>query len=207
MQPDGKVLVAGSFSVVNGTNRQGIARLNANGSLDSSFNPGTGVNGTVYSVALQPDGKVLIGGEFTSVNGTNRSRFARLNVNGSLDSSFNPGTGPVKVIRSIALQSDGKVLIGGDFTTVNGVARLQVARLYGDSFSPQSPQLNIERIANNVVLSWPTNGLGFRLQSVTNLPTANNWSDLSGTPSIIGDRFYVTNVASQPRMYYRLIAP
>jgi uncharacterized delta-60 repeat protein len=93
LQTDGRIFIAGGFAFVNGTNRGGIARLNANGTLDNSFNPGTGANLTVSSFAIQPDGKVLIGGDFTTVNGTNRNHIARLNTNGSLDSSFNPGTG------------------------------------------------------------------------------------------------------------------
>src|SRR5439155_11936412 len=128
VQPDGKVLVGGSFYSINGTNRPGIARLNANGSLDNSFNPGTGANG-VSSVALQPDGKVLIGGGFTTVNGANRSGIARLNANGSLDGSFNPGTGVNGTVYSVALQPDGKVLIGGEFTSINGTNRNRIARL------------------------------------------------------------------------------
>jgi uncharacterized delta-60 repeat protein len=145
LQPDGKVLIGGSFTAVNGTNRNGIARLNANGSLDSSFNPGTGANGYVISVALQPDGKVLSGGYFTTVNGTNRANLARLNVNGSLDGSFNPSTGPqislYGDVRSIAVQPGGQVFIGGYFTTVNGTNRNRIARLNADggldgSFNP-----------------------------------------------------------------------
>ena len=93
LQADGRILIAGSFGSVNGTNRGGIARLNANGSLDNTFNPGTGANGNVAVFVFQPDGKVLIGGSFTSVNGTNRNRIACLNADGSLDLSFNPGTG------------------------------------------------------------------------------------------------------------------
>src|SRR6185369_3428667 len=111
VQPDGKVFIGGNFSSVNGANRNGIARLNANGSLDSSFNPSTS-GGSVSSVDVQSDGRLLIGGSFTNVNGTNRNRIARLNANGNLDSSFNPGTGVFGgAVSSVALQSDGKVLI------------------------------------------------------------------------------------------------
>lgn len=128
LQPDGKILV--------GAYEKGIGRLNTNGSLDGSFNPGTGVNGAVYALALQPDGKVLAGGLFTAVNGTSRNNLARLNANGSLDSSFNPGTGPNGAVRAIALRPDGNILVCGGFTMVDGVLRLHVARLYGDSVTP-----------------------------------------------------------------------
>jgi uncharacterized delta-60 repeat protein len=206
VQSDGKILVGGGFTAFKGANRNGIARLNANGSLDNGFNPGAGTDGSVSSVALQRDGKVLIGGSFTSVNGTNRNNIARLDANGSLDSSFDPGTGADGIVRSIVLQPDGKVLIGDEFTTVNGVVRLQVARLCGDSLA--RPQLDIQRVGSNVVLSWPSNAADFRLQAATNLAGGNNWQNVSATPSTIGSRFYLTtNAASTARMLYRLIAP
>src|SRR5208283_1778314 len=93
-----KVVVGGHFSSFSGVSRGNIARLNANGSLDTTFNPGAGANGTVWSVLTQPDGRVLIGGDFTSYNGTSRNHVARLNTDGSLDATFNPSnilSGPV----------------------------------------------------------------------------------------------------------------
>ena len=114
LQPDGKLLIGGGFTAYNGTPRNHIARLNADGSLDASFNPGSGANFEVHALALQSDGKVLIGGTFTSYNGTPRNRIARLNADGSLDASFNPGTGADTSVRALALQPDGKLLIGGE---------------------------------------------------------------------------------------------
>jgi len=118
---------------VNDTNRNCIARLNANGSLDSTFKPGTGPNNlSVSCVAVQADGKVLIGGAFTTVNGTNRSRMARLNANGGLDGSFSSGIGVNGAVSSVVVQPDGKVLIGGPFTFINGTNRYGSARLNAD---------------------------------------------------------------------------
>jgi hypothetical protein len=73
----------------NFTNRNNIARLNANGTLDASFNPGIGPNSTVRCIALQPDGKLLLGGSFTHVNGAIRNGFARLNANEALEGMVN----------------------------------------------------------------------------------------------------------------------
>ena len=132
LQPDGKVLLGGYFTSVNGANRSGIARLNADGSLDNTFNPGTGADNSVWSVAVQSNGKVLVGGAFTSINGTNRNYIARLNPDGSLDSTFNPGTEATDVVPAIAVEPDGRVLVGGHFTAINGAARSFVARLLAE---------------------------------------------------------------------------
>jgi len=92
-QSDGKVIVVGSFSYIGNVERAGIARLNADGTLDPTFDAGTGANGAINLVAAQSDGKVLIVGPFTSVNGTTRNGVARLDSDGKLDSTFNPGAG------------------------------------------------------------------------------------------------------------------
>jgi uncharacterized delta-60 repeat protein len=149
IQPDGKILIGGNFTSYNGTGRNYIARLNADGSLDTSFNPGTGANNSVWTSAIQPDGKILIGGNFTSYNGTGRNYIARLNSDGSLDTSFNPGTGANAAVWRITLQSDGKILIGGAFTSYNGTGRNRIARLNADGSLDTS--FNIGIGANNIV--------------------------------------------------------
>src|SRR5207245_922133 len=109
VQPDGKVLIGGEFSNIDGVGRAGIARLNANGSLDTSFNPGNALS--VYALALQPDGKILVGGDFTALNGTNATRIARLNTNGTVDMTFNAGAGANGTVLSLAVQTnDNKIL-------------------------------------------------------------------------------------------------
>ncbi|MFO0398403.1 MAG: delta-60 repeat domain-containing protein, partial [Sphingobacteriia bacterium] len=140
-QPDGKVLIGGWFSSYNGTSRKNIARLNADGNLDASFNPGAGANSQVFSIALQPDGKMLIEGGFSSYNNTPRNRIARLNADGSLDTGFNPGSSLNGAVSALAPQPDGKVLIGGNFTSYSGTPRNRIARLNADgsldtSFDP-----------------------------------------------------------------------
>jgi uncharacterized delta-60 repeat protein len=128
---DGKVLVGGAFSTYNGTARRGVVRLNPNGTLDTSFNPGgTGTNDDVEAIVVQSDGKVLIGGQFTSYNGTGRGRIARLNTDGTLDGTFNPGSGGAAGgVSEIVMQSDGKVVIAGLFEGWNGALRRGIARL------------------------------------------------------------------------------
>lgn len=132
LQPDGKILIAGNFTTYNGTNRRRVARLNSDGTLDAGFNPGTGPNQRVDALVLQPDGKILIGGIFTTVNGSSRIRVARLNASGSVDGTFNPGAGANSNIQSMAVQPDGKVILAGGFTTYAGTARNRLARINAD---------------------------------------------------------------------------
>jgi uncharacterized delta-60 repeat protein len=204
VQGDGKVLIGGAFSSVNGTSRNGFARINGNGTLDTSFNPGTGTSGEVYAIALQPDGKVLIGGTFTNVNGTTRNRIARLNANGGLDNSFNPGSGPDALISAIAVQPDGNVLIVGDFLTVNGVMRPYIARLYGDF---AIPALNIARSNSFAVVSWPAAFGNFQLQENTGLAILSGWSAVGAPRSTNNGSISVAIPATGSRKFLRLTLP
>ena len=128
LQPDGKVVVGGYFTAYNNTAIPvGLLRLNANGSLDTAFNPGgTGVDSNVEVLALQPDGKIVAGGEFTTYNGSAAVPDAlfRFNANGSPDNTFNSGgagmSGSGRSVRALAIQADGRILAGGNFTNYNG---------------------------------------------------------------------------------------
>lgn len=120
VQPDGKVLISGFYNRVSGVLRKGMARLNTDGSLDTSFDAGNAIaEGSIRAgaIIILPDGKILAGGK-------------RLNPDGSIDSAFNPVTD--SPILSVALQPDGKILIGGQFTLVNGASRTGFARLNSD---------------------------------------------------------------------------
>ena len=117
-QPDGKLIVVGEFTTFHGLARNRIVRLNVDGTLDSSFDVGSGADDTVEAVLVQPDGKILIGGYFTTYNGTARRLLARLNADGTHDAAFVPptfGGGASWRVESLALQPDGKALIGGSF--------------------------------------------------------------------------------------------
>ncbi|MBK9761046.1 MAG: delta-60 repeat domain-containing protein [Flavobacteriales bacterium] len=93
------------------------------GSLDLSFNPGTGFNGPVNALAVQTDDKLICVGQFTTYQGVSRRGIVRINVDGSIDNTFTTGTGfasvspPNYVINAVALQSDGKILCGGIFNS------------------------------------------------------------------------------------------
>ena len=128
-QEDGLFIIGGEFTLINGLKRNRIARLNSDGTVDNSFDAGFGLNDSVQSVVVQPDGRIVVTGMFTQVDGVNRNRIVRLNSDGSIDDTFNPGGGANNPIRSVALQDDGKLIIVGDFTEYNGVVRNGVARI------------------------------------------------------------------------------
>jgi len=137
VQADGKILVGGSFITLAGQPRNYLGRLNADGTVDSAFNPGA--DNSVSSLAVQPDGKILVGGQFDTLGGRPRQNIGRLNADGTLDTGFNPGANDW--VASLAVQADGKILVGGYFTTLGGQTRSSLGRLNADgtvdtSFNP-----------------------------------------------------------------------
>jgi uncharacterized delta-60 repeat protein len=128
-QADGKLVIGGYFTTYQGVSANKIVRLNTDFSIDDTFVYGTGFNGDVNAVAIQSDGKIVVGGAFTSYNGTARNRIIRLNTDGSLDTTFSIGTGFSATVWAIAIQSDGKILVGGEFTSYSGVSESKIARL------------------------------------------------------------------------------
>jgi uncharacterized delta-60 repeat protein/uncharacterized repeat protein (TIGR01451 family) len=146
VQPaDQSVVIGGAFTSYNAFLRNGIARVNYDGTIDTSFDPGNGADGPVTSLALQDDGRILMGGAFLSVNGINRYRVARLNTVGGVDASFNPGVGADDTVWSLALSTNGSIVIGGQFDNFNNYPRDHVARLDAQG---------------NVDLTFDTSGLG-----------------------------------------------
>ena len=136
LQTNGKILVGGDFTTFNGNSRNRLVRLNSDGTEDTAFytNLGTGFNGNLYKVAVQTDGKILVCGEFTTLNGNTRNRLVRLNSDGTEDTAFysNLGTGFDNHVRTVVIQSDGKILVGGDYAILNGGDRNRLVRLEAD---------------------------------------------------------------------------
>lgn len=137
-QADGHIVIVGDFFQVNGVSRHSIARLNSDGSIDTTFDPGAGFPRLLdpVSLALQPDGRILAVGSFTSYNGIPRAGFARINSDGSLDTAYDPTFSSAPW--SIALQPDGKVVAVGGFSSVNGTSRPLIARLNQDGSLDQT---------------------------------------------------------------------
>src|SRR5437762_8939051 len=132
LQPDGRIVVAGRFTSFNGFTHNRVCRLNANGSVDQTFGLGNGINNAALALALQSDGRIIVGGQFTQVDLTLRNNLARLNTNGSVDLSFDPGIGPSGDVNAIVIQPDGRIIIGGTFIGYNGFARGGIARVLGN---------------------------------------------------------------------------
>lgn len=142
-----KILLVGSFTGFNGgTHGAGIARLNPDGTIDTSFNPYGGVNRgasgsneQIRTCYIYPDGssnagKILIGGMFDKYNNTTVNKIARLMRDGTIDPSFtgSASVGFNSTPQRILVQTDGKILIGGYFTGYNGITRNRLARLNDD---------------------------------------------------------------------------
>lgn len=141
---NGNILVGGDFTSYNnitGINR--YVQLTSNGAVESSFNAGTGFNNGVYDIAVQTNGKILVAGAFTNYNNTSVKNMVSLETNGTLDSSFNNNvTGFFNSVNVIEIQpNDNKIIIGGNFTDINGnssnnyVARLNTNGSLDNTFT------------------------------------------------------------------------
>ena len=202
--------MAGVFNTYDGVARISVARANSDGSLDISFDPGTGANSAVRTSAIQSDGKILIGGEFTNYNTNAINRIARLNSDGSIDATFNTGTGANNTVWSTAIQSDGRIIIGGMFTTYNSMTRNRVARIIAAEVVVPLKLLSFSgvRTYNENVLNWETTNeintknfiverayIGTNFFEITNVlakgNAANNYS-------------FIDNSAQSGVIYYRL---
>ena len=137
VQKDGRLLVGGRFTLYNFYPCNQIARLNPDGSLDTSFSAGSGLAAsgyftTVNALAVQADGRILIAGSFSGYNETPCNQIVRVNADGSLDTSFNSGTGFDDFVNTVVIQADGRILAGGYFKKYNGATTASIARLNPD---------------------------------------------------------------------------
>lgn len=196
-QPDGSILVGGRYTTYNGQNVPGgILRLDASGYFDSSFNGGqsgfsfsSGYN--VRAIALQPDNKVVVGGYFQSYNGTaSPGGVLRLNSTGSRDNAFNSGgagTGS-QYVNALALQADGKIVMGGEFTQYNGTSTSVPQRLA--RFNPDGSPDGYTPVAN--VTYTCTGGSTSSTLTVTTSGTYRVSASTGGTCGVVSNTVTVT---------------
>jgi len=125
----GQIYIGGDFEHYNGTNRSAIARLFPHGALDLAFDQGVSDNDAVRALAVQPDGKVWVGGLFYQAGGHFRSNLARLNPDGSADDFFDPSAVLNDEVFALDYSADHRLLVGGKFTRVDDHPARRLARL------------------------------------------------------------------------------
>jgi uncharacterized delta-60 repeat protein len=174
-QADGKIIVAGSFTHVSGVARTNLARLNADGSLDSTWNPG--VDGTVAAILIDAGGSVFIGGCFGRAGGQPRAGLARILPNGSLDTLWNPQPGIgapfVPCVNALAHNGTDSLYVGGYFSSMNGQSRVGLAKVASSGTGVVDPSWNA-LLNNTSVTSIVRDGSG-------NLFIAGQFNAIAGT--------------------------
>jgi uncharacterized delta-60 repeat protein len=152
VQANGQILVGGAFANLGGQARTNLGRLNSDGGPDAGFITGVSGGGfpLVYSLGVQANGQVLVGGAFTNLGGQMRTNIGRLNSDGGLDTGFHPGAN--SYVLSLALQPDGKILAAGSFTSLGGQPRVRIGRL--QNTEPATQSLAFE----NSTLTWQRGG-------------------------------------------------
>jgi uncharacterized delta-60 repeat protein len=175
IQSDGKIICGGSFTSFNGTTVNRIVRLNSDGTRDIAFttNTGTAFNGSVQTVSIQSDGKIVCGGFFSSFNSTGSNSIARLNSDGTLDTAFATNIGGVfnNLVYSIAFQSDGKIVVGGWF---DSILAKRIARLNTDGTRDTT-------FATNVGTSFNSNVTSIAIQSNDKIVCVGDFTSFNGT--------------------------
>ena len=199
IESDDKILAYGAFTSYSGIPTNRIARLNSDGTYDSTFNVGTGFNSVVFDIKKQSDEKLIVVGLFTSYSGIPINRIVRLNSDFTYDSTFNVGTGFNNTVRKIKIQADNKILIVGSFTSYSGVTANRIIRLNddgsidttfntGSGFNSASYDINLQS-SGKIIIGGTFNT--YSGQPVTNLirlntdglldSTFNNTGILTGT--------------------------
>ena len=201
VQPNGQIVIGGDFRTSTSPSRFALARLNSDGSIDTNFRITNGINGIIFGLGLQSNGKIIAGGSFTTIDSISRNRYARLNTNGSLDETFNPGIGADNTVYSVYVLPDDNILLGGEFTLVNGILRRGVAKIRGND--RQARFYGIAVVGNTARVSFvSTPGINYILQASSNLVS---WTSLS-TNNAPGDTLTLVDPAANlhKKRFYRV---
>lgn len=132
IQPDGRLVVGGTFSTVSGVPRNNIARLNSDGSIDGTFDPGSGTDDGVFRLFQQSDGKIILVGYFQKYDGVPSPYISRIQSNGARDLTFAPGTGPNFNAYAAVFHTNGTISVGGGFSLFAGFQRGALATINAD---------------------------------------------------------------------------
>lgn len=215
VQPsDHKSIVGGDFTQVNGLAAAHLARLNLDGSLDDAFQTASGPNGPVTAVRLQTDGKIVIAGAFTVVKGTDRRNLARLNADGSLDTSFVAGVfsridgTPVEITAIVQQPHDLKLIVAGLFDTIGSTPRHNIARLNTNgSIDPTfDPATGPDAIVRSLILQPDGKSILGGDFTTVDLAARAATARLLGDPQAITSSRSISGVIQQPLIPYQIAA-
>ena len=190
VQADGRVVTISEGSGV----RHILARVNTDGSADPTFPTIGSGSASFNALTLQSDGGLIVAGDFLTLSGASVSRLARLNANGSVDTSFNPG--PSGGVTALALQPDGRLVIGGGFVNVGGISRISLARLSVTSTATQTLSVS----ANRTTVTWSRTGTGGELSATAFEQSSDRrtWSRLGTGSRVAGTANWQVSVPALP---------
>jgi uncharacterized delta-60 repeat protein len=198
LQPDTKLVILGTFTTVDNQACTNLARLNADGSLDTTFQqPNFTYRGSYVineaggTLQIQPDGKILIGGWFDHVDGQAHTNIVRLNADGSLDTNFNAQAdlSDCYGVQSLALQTDGRIIVGHDSATFDGLPDKYLTRLNADGTLDSTFRTNL----------FPYSGLVYSvaLQADAKILVSGEFGKLDGQAREDFARLINTDIATQ----------
>jgi len=205
LRSTGELLLGGNLGTFHNYPRSGLVQLSTSGNVELSFSPGAGIdNGTtIYAMTIQGDGKVIIGGNFNQYDSQSRTGVARINLDGSLDTAFAPGSGPNNSVSSLVIQSDNRILVAGKYTSFNGQPRNGLARLNGDYVPFRfGPPLRLDS-GQFQALFYGQDQMDYEIQSSSNFVDWASLTNLTATaaPALILD----PDAGSYRSRFYRAV--
>ncbi len=186
VQPDGRILIGGDFTIIDGANFNYIARLNSDGTLDTNFNVGVGCNNEVQAIALDSQLRILVGGAFTQASGVTRNGLTRLNPDGTVDPSINFGFGANGYVDAITVQTNDEINVAGGFSTFGNLPENNFVRLYGGANVGDGSVQFIQQVygilesGTNATITFERIGGTFGTPSVSAVFSTSNGTAVAG---------------------------
>jgi hypothetical protein len=207
IRTNGNVIIGGAFTTFNFVPRRGVAQLDSYGDVDPAFDPEGGINdrSAVFTMMLQADEKLMIGGSFTSFNDIASTRIARLDTNGTL-MACDTGFGANDNVSSFVKHASGKIVIGGLFTSFNDADRHAIAQIKGEPPPSRLGPPSQRPDGSYQFALYGENQVDYRVEASSNLL---NWISITNftainQPAIIVDP---DGSAHQTRFYRALSLP
>jgi uncharacterized delta-60 repeat protein len=198
--PDGKIMVSGLFDIIAKNSYKRLARLNPNGSIDSTFRPSPAPNGEIYDFLTLEDGRIFVAGAFTRISSAKSSYLALLNNRGTTDSSFDMGSGPGDYCFSLALRGDGSLFSVGSFSTFDHQPAHGFARIHFDDLKPRLAAVRTSNSQLALTISGYPAGT-YEVQASDNLAT---WNTLQRVTLPLEDGTLPISTISSRNLFLRL---